>query len=243
MAPKAGLVEVFWSVQGEGTHAGRPAYFVRFAGCNLNCVFADGAICDTPWQKARLKLTIDEIMEGAVKTAGPHRLGRTDLWQPDVSPMMILTGGEPMMQPRLGELVEQAQERGFFVALETNGTIWKDFLEDIDHISCSPKGWPITHPGVDPDTENVDQRLQDLLARSWSGEYRYVIGPNSQHPMWYRAERHYVSPAVLADGSGEEHKTGFPGFVPGAVERCVRLVQADPRWRISLQTHKFLGVR
>jgi len=93
------LVEVFYSVQGEGVNVGQPAVFVRFAGCNLDCVFADGSICDTPWRKPAFKMTIS------------HLLGRVEALISDKLkvmkglPWVILTGGEPTAHPSFDALV------------------------------------------------------------------------------------------------------------------------------------------
>src|SRR4051812_23461829 len=119
------LVEIFKSVQGEGYHAGRAAIFVRTAGCNLSCVFAEGSVCDTPYQHANEKLTVEEIIIRVAAMAG----GALRSWVPEESrPMLILTGGEPTMAPAFDELVEAASAAGFYVAVETNGTKWRDGL-------------------------------------------------------------------------------------------------------------------
>jgi hypothetical protein len=94
----------------------------------------------------------------------------------------------------------------------------------------------------------VDRKLIDFLALDCEeprSEYRYVItGREDPVPPFAPAFRHYVSPAVIADGFGMEWKTGkFPGFVSGAMERCLEIVWQDPRWRISTQQHKVWGVR
>ena len=94
----------------------------------------------------------------------------------------------------------------------------------------------------------LDRRVRaELTAREnrgdVGGEYRYVISRNDSTPPYYPAFRHYVSPAVLSSGSGDEWRTGFPGYSIGAVERCLEIVREDPRWRISCQQHKFLSTR
>jgi organic radical activating enzyme len=242
------LVEYFYSVQGEGANTGRAAFFIRFAGCNLNCVFADGAICDTPWQKAREKLTIDQLifwmktqLEAHIKHPHDGLGGRMIDWfylPQEQLPIVILTGGEPTMAPAFDELVKALKHWHFTVAVESNGTRWREGLEQVDHLVVSPKDRishnnPLGSPELDP-------RVVALPP----AEYRYVItGADDTVPPFYPAANHFVSPALASDGSGMENLTGTPSFAPGAVDRCLEIVQADPRWRLSLQTHKWILVR
>lgn len=245
---KIHLVEVFHSVQGEGYWAGRAAVFVRFAGCNLSCVFADGAVCDTPYQRALLKPTLDELFHEII----PHHTEpypRGALEHSRV--MMILTGGEPTLHPAFDEVVQRARRYRFYVAVETNGTKWRPGLGLCDWISCSPKydvrqGSPYQYHNHNPQSTKLSEEVMNALRYKCnipSGEYRYVVGADPEYmPYYFEAWRHYVSPAVLSDGSGQEWRKGFPGFVPGAVARCLAIVQRDPRWQLSIQSHKILGV-
>ncbi len=248
---KIALVEIFKSVQGEGYHAGRPAIFVRTSGCNLSCVFAEGSVCDTPYQQPNMKLTVLEIMAQVQELSGG--ISARVRWSNyrEQRPMLIITGGEPTMTPLFDELVNAAIADGFYTAVETNGTKWRDGLARIDWICISPKesviqGSPAQYHNHNPQDPRLDEevtRCLDAYSDQPSGEYRYVISGDSEAPPYLEAFRHYVSPAVLSDGMGKEWQTGFPGFVPGALQRCQEIVWRDPRWRISLQTHKLMGVR
>lgn len=115
------IVEIFTSIQGEGVNLGKPANFVRFAGCNLNCPW-----CDTIWNKANEVLTKEEIAMRFDK---------------DVK-LVVFTGGEPMIQKNLLALLVYVCSLGYKVAIETNGTLptkeLKKQLLDV-HIACSPK--------------------------------------------------------------------------------------------------------
>ncbi len=119
------VVEIFHSVQGEGSRTGEPATFIRFAGCNLRCSW-----CDTPYSwssegvKAANQLTIDEIAE-RVREAS-----------------VVLTGGEPMLhRRRLPQLIAHMRVDGVHhVTVETNATIWDSQLAPVvDLWSLSPK--------------------------------------------------------------------------------------------------------
>lgn len=249
---KIALVEVFRSPQGEGYNTGRDAIFVRTAGCNLSCVFAEGAVCDTPYQQASLKLTLDELFEEHIRPLLGGKLPDEGRWYGREEMMMlVLTGGEPTMQPLFDELVRRAKRHYLYVAVESNGTKWREGLGHVDWLCVSPKtdvkqGSPAPGHNHNPQSAALHPEVVRWMAQhrsTASGEYRFVIASDSPWPEYLPAFRHYLSPAVLSDGSGLEWKTGFPGFVPGAVDRCLKIVQEDPRWRISLQTHKLLGVR
>ena len=112
------LHAIFSSLQGEGRNAGRPATFVRFAGCNLACKW-----CDTH-KDERMTLTAEDI----VKRVREHS-----------SKSVIITGGEPTVQKGLDVLVRALKDAGYWVALETNGVRAPVGAELFDYISVSPK--------------------------------------------------------------------------------------------------------
>ena len=107
--------EIFYSLQGEGRHAGEAATFIRFSGCNLRCPF-----CDTTHQDGE-SMTLDAIVAEAA--CNPSRL-------------VVLTGGEPSLWIT-PELVDALHEAGKFVAVETNGT--HPLPENLDWVTLSPK--------------------------------------------------------------------------------------------------------
>lgn len=107
--------EIFYSIQGEGYHAGTPAVFVRFSGCNLRCPF-----CDTKHQK-HIDMTPDEVLAAIL-------LNPADL--------VVFTGGEPSLQLS-AELVRQLHSFDKTVAVETNGT--RLLPVEVDFVTLSPK--------------------------------------------------------------------------------------------------------
>lgn len=240
------LVEKFHTVQGEGYNAGRDAMFIRFAGCNLDCVFADGAVCDTPWEKPQEKLTLEDTLAW-VDAETAHHDDRDLLRnaEPEQWPMVVLTGGEPTMAKAFDELVRGLRERLVYIAVETNGTIWRDGLLECDHVTVAPKDGPEISHGHKLKGRDHDPTVHPQVRSMIPDEYRYVIsGPDTPVPPYHPARRgNYLSPAFEADGSGQYHFHHGGRIIPGAAERCMEIVRADPRWRISLQTHKFLGVR
>jgi 7-carboxy-7-deazaguanine synthase len=111
------VVEIFYSIQGEGLWVGSATHFIRFAGCNVNCEF-----CDTDYAK-REDLSVKEIVK---------RVG-------DAS-SVCLTGGEPTMHNLL-PLIEEFHKRGVYVQIETNGTGPDEIYRAADWVTCSPKTW------------------------------------------------------------------------------------------------------
>ncbi len=255
--PLVSIVEIFSAPQGEGGNAGRHAVFIRLAGCNLRCEFAPGVVCDTPYQNVYDRFTVSELLDRAgVCFSYPIPALVSD----HERPMLVITGGEPTLCKSFGDLVECAMERGWYIAVETNGTRWLPSLEHVHWLTVSPKddveqtSEAPGHNRVRNPNSKVDELIIEemkrradhrpgLIGKQISGEYRYVISPDSKDPLYLAAPFHYVSPAVLSDGSGLEWQQGFPGFVPGAVDRCLGIIRKDPRWRISVQVHKVLGVR
>lgn len=114
--------EIFYSIQGEGFHAGTPAIFIRFSGCNLNCPF-----CDTDFKEYTL-MTEDEILDKVVEVSNGQCY------------FIVLTGGEPTMQ--IDEsLLNKLDD--FYIAMESNGTyrtqVSAKCQDRIDWVTISPK--------------------------------------------------------------------------------------------------------
>lgn len=122
--------ELFYSIQGEGYWSGRPAVFCRFSGCNLwNGVEADRAaaictFCDTDFVDYE-QFSLDQLVTEI-----------TVRWPGGGTPMVIFTGGEPLLQLD-DPLVDTLRDQGWYTAVETNGT--KPVLVDVDWVCVSPK--------------------------------------------------------------------------------------------------------
>lgn len=111
--------EIFYSIQGEGYHTGKPAVFIRFSNCNLRCDF-----CDTEFKSGKI-MTVTEIISKVKKYS-------TDI-------MIILTGGEPTLY-NLYTLTYELRELGFYTTIETNGI--RPIKGNFDWVTVSPKkGW------------------------------------------------------------------------------------------------------
>lgn len=114
------IAEIFYSIQGEGYFSGTPAVFIRFTGCNLNCVFCDEPLHKMPGKK----FSAQEIWEQIQSYPSNH---------------MVLTGGEPTLVENLALLIRYLKsKRSYFVQMETNGTRSID-RNLVDWITVSPK--------------------------------------------------------------------------------------------------------
>jgi 7-carboxy-7-deazaguanine synthase (Cx14CxxC type) len=128
--------EIYYTLQGEGANAGRAAVFCRFAGCNLwtgreeDRATAVCPFCDTDF------LGTDGPGGGQFESADALADAITRHWPTGGRPLVVFTGGEPLLQLDT-ETIEALHERGFEVAVETNGTIAKPL--NIDWICVSPK--------------------------------------------------------------------------------------------------------
>ncbi len=205
--------ETFLTVQGEGGQAGRPAVFLRFAGCNLwsgreqDRVEAVCSFCDTEF--------VGTDGDGGGKFADPVALARhvASLWiGRDGDPKLVVcTGGEPLLQLD-GPLISALHARGFDIAVETNGTLAAP--DGIDWICVSPKAdAPVMQTSgqelklVYPQPRAMPERFEDL-----------------------DFERFWLQPM---DGPDQATNTA------AAMDYCLR----NPKWRLSIQTHKYIGVR
>jgi organic radical activating enzyme len=151
------LIEIFYSIQGEGPAMGRSATFVRLAGCNLRC---QG--CDTDDR------TIQELSAAEVMMSIPSR-------------MVVITGGEPTLQmEQLSELISLLHGQGNEIHIETNGTnpIPKDILEKIHYAVVSPKRGSDFHLNFWAGKKNV--HLKFVLGKApwcWTSELLHNIVP------------------------------------------------------------------
>jgi len=202
--------EIFYTLQGEGTHAGRPAVFCRFAGCNLwsgreeDRATAKCRFCDTDF------VGMDGIGGGRFATAGALAEACVDAGEESGCRFAVLTGGEPMLQVD-EPLIEALHAAGFTIAIETNGSL--PVPRSIDWICVSPKA------GVD-----LQQR---------SGDELKLVFPQPG-----------VDPEALS-GLAFTHRFLQP--MDGAeaalnTRQAIAYCRAHPGWRLSLQTHKLLGI-
>jgi 7-carboxy-7-deazaguanine synthase len=151
------IAEIFHSVQGEGQYVGTPSVFVRTTGCNLRCWF-----CDTPytsWNPEGSHTTVAEILRQVEQFECEH---------------VVITGGEPLLQPNVVQLSEALQQAGHYITFETAGTVFLPVAANL--ISLSPKlsnSTPKDHPVWSQRHETV-REAPDVIRRLVS-EYPYQL--------------------------------------------------------------------
>ena len=214
--------EIFYTLQGEGRNAGRPAVFCRFSGCNLwtgreqdrhdaVCQFCDTDFIGVGPDGGRFA-DADSLADAVLARWPAVMDGRATGGRP----LVVCTGGEPLLQLDTNA-VDALHERGFEVAVETNGTQVPP--AGIDHVCVSPKAdaplvltrghelklvYPQRHPAAQPE-RFVDLDFEDFMLQP------------------------------LDAGDPAESRRN----VQAALKYCLE----HPRWRLSLQTHKLLEIR
>ena len=204
--------EIFYTLQGEGFHAGRPAVFCRFTSCNLwtgreedraraICKFCDTDFVGTNGPgggRFRDAAALAEAIDNAWPDAGSeHR-------------MVVCTGGEPLLQLD-SEVVDALHARGFYVAVETNGT----------HPAPAGIDWTCVSPKIGAPLKLTTGDELKLVYPQAGGD------PEQFEHLDFSSFR--ISPM---DGPNIRENTA------AAVEYCLK----RPQWRLSLQTHKYLGI-
>jgi 7-carboxy-7-deazaguanine synthase len=203
--------ELFLTLQGEGMQAGSRAVFLRFSGCNLwsgreqdretaQCNFCDTDFIGVDGPGGGKFRSADELADAAAATWGGGGKRR----------LVIITGGEPMLQLDK-ELVDALHERGFRVAVETNGTL--PAVSGLDWICVSPKAGT-----------QVIQRRGNELKLVWPQD---GIDPGELESWDF--DHFLVQPMDCASRQA-------------AVDAAVRLAMERPKWRLSLQAHKVIGL-
>lgn len=205
--------EVCLTVQGEGGQAGRPAVFLRFAGCNLwsglerDRATAICTFCDTDF------VGVNGDGGGKFKTADLMADHVAGMWRGrEGDPKLVVcTGGEPLMQLD-APLIDALHARGFEIAIESNGTLTAP--DGIDWICISPKA-------AAPVVQTSGQELKLVFPQPLAMPDRF------EHLDF---ERFWLQPM---DGPDQVANTA------AAIEYCL----THPQWRLSVQTHKYIGVR
>lgn len=193
------LVEDFYTIQGEGFHTGKPAYFIRLGGCDVGCRWCDARFT---WKASLYPPTaIDEIVERALSCKARS---------------IVITGGEPTLYP-LEPITGMLRDRGVEIFIETSGT--NEICGYFDWVCLSPKQQqpPMASAFARADELKVIiEKESDLV---WAEECALRVSDECRlylQPEWSRLEA-----------------------VSGII---VEYAKANPRWNISLQTHKFIHI-
>ena len=208
---KYSVKEIYYTLQGEGYHTGRPAVFIRFSGCNLwtgHEKDRSGAICD--WCDTDFVGT-NGINGGKFSVKEIINIINSQ-WKGNVlsEPYVVCTGGEPLLQMDEA-LIKAIHKAGFEIGLETNGTMIPP--DGIDWICVSPKA-------------NADLILKN------GNELKVVYPQCGMNPRVHeklKFDHFYIQPM---DGIDQKDN----------IKKSKKFVLNHPKWKLSLQTHKILGI-
>lgn len=193
------LVEDFYTIQGEGFHTGKPAYFIRLGGCDVGCKWCDAKFTWNPklFPPKPITQIIDRAKECSAKA-------------------VVITGGEPTLYP-LEIFTRRLKKDGFEIFLETSGT--NPIVGDFDWICLSPK---VLQPPLE--TEFVKANELKVIIQSqedidWAEECAKKVSGNCMlflQSEW--SKRAEMTPII------------------------VEYVKENPKWNLSLQTHKYINI-
>ena len=196
---KLPVMESFFTIQGEGFHTGKAAYFIRLAGCDVGCSWCD---VKESWNAENHPvIQVDVISENAARSG---------------CSFAVITGGEPAKYD-LQLLIDQLKSHGFYTAIETSGT---SLLKgEIDWYCFSPKKFKAPVKEAFIRANELKVIINHPSDFEWAEEYASQMRQDCMlylQPEWEKRER----------------------FLPLIVD----YVKLNPKWRISLQTHKYLNI-
>ena len=193
------LMEEFYTIQGEGYHAGKAAYFIRLGGCDVGCHWCD---VKESWDAALHPLTAaDDIVKNAEKHPGKA---------------VVITGGEPFMY-NLDYLTSELQKRGIQTFIETSGAY--PLSGSWDWICLSPKKTMLPKEPIYKKAHELKIIVFNKHDFIWAEEQAAKVGKDCflyLQPEW--SKRNEITPLI------------------------VEYVKQNPRWMISLQTHKYIDI-
>jgi 7-carboxy-7-deazaguanine synthase len=218
------VTEIFKSIQGEGTRAGRPCIFVRLTGCNLRCTWCDTAYAFHGGQK----MSIENVLERV------EALNHRPDGAPASAPLVELTGGEPLLQEEVYPLAQRLLAAGYVVMVETSG---ERFIGDLPpevirilDVKCPDSG--------EPDTFNR-RNLQELSIKD---EVKFVISSRRDYEFARDFTREhkleeYVH-AVLFSPVHKDPKANWKGLEPRELVEWI--LEDGLSARLGLQLHKIV---
>lgn len=164
------LMEAFYTIQGEGFHQGKAAYFIRLGGCDVGCHWCD---VKESWDAAlHPKVSIEQIVKDAA--AFPGR-------------MAVITGGEPLMH-NLDTLCALLHQHGFKTNIETSGA--HPLSGNWDWICFSPKKFKATHPGIYTKAHELKVIIFNKSDFDWAESFAAQMNPDCKlflQPEWSRS--------------------------------------------------------
>lgn len=193
------VMETFYTLQGEGRHTGRAAFFIRLGGCDVGCVWCD---VKESWEASKHpNISVETLLAKAEEKPGR---------------LVVITGGEPAMY-QLGPLTEALHNKGFETNIETSGAY--SLSGSWSWVCVSPKKFKAPLPEVLALANEFKVVVYHPSDLQWMEQFLSQLSPDCflyLQPEWSRSDQ--VLPLLID------------------------YVKQHPRWRISLQTHKFLDI-
>ena len=197
------VMEHFYTIQGEGFHQGKAAYFIRLGGCDVGCVWCD---VKESWDADKHpKFNVETIADMAVYGSGNKK-----------EVIAVVTGGEPLMH-QLDELTEALKNKGFQTNIETSGA--HPLSGSWDWVCLSPKKFKAPLNDVIEAADELKVVIFNKSDFDWAEKYAAQVKPRCSlylQPEWDKAAE--VTPMI------------------------VEYIKQNPKWRISLQIHKYINV-
>jgi len=194
------IMEHFYTVQGEGAHTGKAAYFIRLGGCDVGCVWCD--VKDSWDAEKHPQYTITEIVDFVKKNSKSN--------------IVVITGGEPAMYD-LTELTSALKNEHYQIHIETSGAY--ELIGHFDWVTFSPKKFKVPVKSIYNQADELKVVVYNKSDFHWGKEHAVKVSNKCQlylQPEW---SKHEKMQTLIFD-----------------------FVKEYPNWKISLQTHKFLGV-
>ncbi len=192
-------MEAFYTLQGEGFHQGKAAYFIRLAGCDVGCFWCD--VKDSWNAEKHPRITLQNIVSDA---------------QQFHSKLIVITGGEPLMH-NLDKLTQMLQHKGFETNIETSGS--HPLSGNWNWICVSPKKFKVPLPAILPLANELKVVVCNKSDFKWAEQYAEKVSENCKlylQPEWDKRE--IVTPLITS------------------------YIKENPKWQLSLQVHKYIGL-
>lgn len=193
------LMEEFYTIQGEGFHSGKAAYFIRLGGCDVGCHWCD---VKESWNAELHPLTsVDTIVANAAKYPAKT---------------VVVTGGEPLLY-NLDLLTSKLKEKGIKTFIETSGAY--PLSGTWDWICLSPKKFKAPLASIAPHAGELKVIVFNKSDFEWAEEHAQHVSDNCKlylQPEWSKAE--HMTPEII------------------------EYVKNNPKWEVSLQSHKFMNI-
>jgi 7-carboxy-7-deazaguanine synthase len=213
------VMEAFYTIQGEGFHQGRAAYFIRLGGCDVGCVWCD---VKESWDANKHpQKKIQEIVEEAKKTIASCLVPvdsqlKAESRKSKTGNIVVVTGGEPLMHD-CTELTKSLHSEGFRTHIETSGTY--PLTGNWDWVCFSPKKFKAPLPGIFESADELKVVVFNKSDLEWAEKNAAHVSAKCKlflQPEWSKSS--VVTPVII------------------------EYIRQNPRWEFSLQLHKYIHV-